>query len=72
MAGTLNQGDATQVTLAGGALPKNIFWQVAGAVTIGTTALFEGVILAKTLIAVNLSVQWRNEQRMNDHESRDR
>lgn len=53
VAGTLNQGNATRVTLAGGALPKNIFWQVAGAVTIGTTAHFEGVVLAKTLIAVN-------------------
>jgi hypothetical protein len=53
VAGTLNQASATRVTLAGGALPKNIFWQVAGAVTIGTTAHFEGVVLAKTLIAAN-------------------
>jgi hypothetical protein len=41
------------VTLAGGARAKNIFWQVAGAVTIGTTAHFEGVVLSKTMIAVN-------------------
>jgi len=41
------------VTLAGGALAKNIFWQVAGAVTIGTNAHFEGVVLAKTMIAAN-------------------
>ena len=53
VAGTLNQASATHVTLAGGALPQNIFWQVAGAVTIGTTAHFEGVVLAKTLIAVD-------------------
>ena len=53
VAGTLNQGIATRVTLAGGAKAKNIFWQVAGAVTIGTTAHFEGVVLAKTMIAVN-------------------
>lgn len=53
VAGTLKQASATRVTLSGGALPQNIFWQVAGAVTIGTTAHFEGVILAKTLIAVN-------------------
>ena len=53
VAGTLNQGNATRVTLAGGALPKNIFWAVAGAVTLGTTAHFEGVILAKSMIAVN-------------------
>ena len=53
VAGNLNQGHATRVTLAGGALAKNIFWQVAGAATIGTTAHFEGVVLSKTLIAVN-------------------
>ena len=53
VAGTLNQANATRVTLVGGALAKNIFWQVAGAVTIGTTAHFEGVVLAKTMIAVN-------------------
>ena len=53
VAGTLEQGNATRVTLVGGALPKNIFWQVAGAVSIGTTAHFEGVVLGKTMIAVN-------------------
>ena len=53
VAGTLNQANATRVTLAGGARAKNIFWQVAGAVTIGTTAHFEGVVLGKTMIAVN-------------------
>ena len=53
VAGTMTQANAARVTLAGGALAKNIFWQVAGAVTIGTTAHFEGVLLAKTLIAVN-------------------
>jgi len=52
-AGTLNQANATRVTLAGGALAKNIFWQVAGAVTLGTNAHFEGVVLGKTMIAVN-------------------
>ena len=53
VAGTLNQANSTRVTLAGGALAKNIFWQVAGAVTIGTNAHFEGVVLAKTMIAAN-------------------
>jgi hypothetical protein len=53
VAGTFGQANATRVTLTGGALPKNIFWQVAGAVTIGTTAHFEGIVLAKTLIAAN-------------------
>jgi hypothetical protein len=48
----LTQAAATQVILAGGALPKNVFWQVAGAVDIGTTALMQGVILTQT--AVNM------------------
>ncbi len=53
VAGNLNQANAARVTLAGGALPKNIFWQVAGSATIGTTAHFEGVLLGKTLVAMN-------------------
>jgi hypothetical protein len=53
VAGTLNQASATRVTMAGGARAKNVFWAVAGAVTIGTAAHFEGVILGKTMIAVN-------------------
>ena len=40
------------ITLAGGAQAKNIFWQVAGAATIGTTAHFEGVILSMTGITL--------------------
>lgn len=46
------QANSTRVTLAGGALAKNVFWQVAGGtgVTIGTSAHFEGVVLAKTAV----------------------
>jgi len=53
VAQALTQAPATRVTLAGGAQAKNIFWQVAGSVTIGTSAHFEGVVLGKTLIALN-------------------
>ncbi len=53
IAGTLDEANATRVTLAGGARAKNIFWQVAGAVTLGTNSHFEGVVLGKTMIAVN-------------------
>ena len=53
VAGTLNQANSTRVTLANGAQAKNIFWQVAGATTLGTNSHFEGVILDKTMIAVN-------------------
>jgi Ice-binding-like/Bacterial Ig-like domain len=55
IAGRLTQASATRVILKGGALPKNIFWQTSGAVAIGTTAHFEGVILAKTKIAMKTS-----------------
>ena len=53
VAGQLKQASATRITLAGGVLAKNIFWQVADNVSIGTTAHFEGVVLGKTLVAVN-------------------
>ena len=43
---------AASVILSGGALPKNIFWQVAGGVDLGTTSHLEGVVLAKTAITL--------------------
>lgn len=52
IAGGLTQASGAQVILAGGALPKNIVWQVADVVDIGTTAHMEGVILAQTQIAL--------------------
>ena len=52
IAGTLTQADATRVILKGGARPKHIFWQASGDVVIRTTAHFEGVLLAKKLIAM--------------------
>ena len=52
IAGTLDQASAKNVTLIGGAQAKNVFWATAGAVTIGTTAHFEGTILSKTMIAM--------------------
>jgi hypothetical protein len=52
VAGTLTQASATNVILTGGALAKNVFWQSAGAVAIGTTAHFAGTILTKTMIAM--------------------
>jgi len=50
--GQLTQASATKMILAGGAVSKNIFWQTSGAVSIGTTAKAEGVILSKTMIAM--------------------
>ncbi|MFA6904003.1 MAG: ice-binding family protein [Gallionellaceae bacterium] len=52
IAGGITQSSGARVTLAGGALPKNIFWQAADVVDIGTTAHMEGVILAQTAITL--------------------
>jgi hypothetical protein len=52
VSGTLTQSNGKQVLLSGGALPKNIFWQVTEAVDIGTSAHFEGIILGQTQIAM--------------------
>jgi hypothetical protein len=46
----------TQVTLAGGALAKNVFWVIGMDTTIGATSHIEGIILDKTAINMgNLS-----------------
>jgi hypothetical protein len=50
IAGDLTLSSAVNITLSGGALAKNIFWQVAGTVTIGTTAHFEGTVMSQTAI----------------------
>lgn len=47
---TVNSG--ARIVLAGGALPKNIFWQVSGQVEVGTTAHLEGIILSQTAITM--------------------
>jgi hypothetical protein len=52
IAGDLNLAGGISVLLAGGAQAKNIFWQVAGQVTIGAGAHFEGIILCKTAVVV--------------------
>lgn len=41
------------VLLAGGALPENVFWQVAGQVTLGTTSTLHGIVLSKTAVVMN-------------------
>ena len=48
ISGNLTMSAAVNITLTGGAQAKNIFWQVAGQATFGSTAHFEGIILSKT------------------------
>jgi hypothetical protein len=38
------------VTLDGGVLASNVFWQVAGDVSVGTGAAMEGVLLVQTAV----------------------
>ena len=52
ISGTLDLASAKRVILTGGAKAKNIFWVVAGAVTLGTYSHFEGSILGKTSISL--------------------
>ncbi|MGB9082669.1 MAG: ice-binding family protein [Desulfuromonadaceae bacterium] len=50
VAGSLDMAAAKNIVLSGGAQARNIFWQVAGAVTIGADTHFEGIILGQTSI----------------------
>lgn len=52
ISGGLTQASGTSVQLTGGALAKNVFWQVSGVVSIGTTAHLEGNVLAQTSITL--------------------
>lgn len=52
IAGNLVANSGAQVTLTGGALAENVFWQVSGQTTIETTADFKGNILCYTLIEI--------------------
>ncbi|MFA6419970.1 MAG: ice-binding family protein [archaeon] len=53
IAQTLDISNGKKVILSGGALAKNIFWQVAGQTTLGTTSVFNGTILDATAIVMN-------------------
>ena len=52
VSGNLIASNGVKIRLAGGAKPGNVFWQVAGQATLGTTSQFYGTILSKTAIAV--------------------
>lgn len=50
VAQNLTLANGAIITLSGGAQASNIFWQIAGQVTLGTTSDFKGIILCQTLI----------------------
>ncbi len=53
IAQNLTVGSAVHIVLSGGAQAANIFWQVAGQTTVGTTADMSGNILDQTAIVFN-------------------
>jgi hypothetical protein len=57
----LTVSSAAKVLLSGGALPRNVFWQVSGMVVLGTTAHLEGIVLTQTAatLATGASVNGR-------------
>ncbi len=52
IAGTVTVGTGAIVSLSGGALPENIFWQVADQTTLGTYSQFKGIILDQTAVVI--------------------
>ena len=52
IAENLTMSSGARVRLSGGALAKNVFWQVSGLVDLGTTAHLEGAVLSSTSITL--------------------
>ena len=52
ISGGITEASNVSVTLSGGALPENIFWQTAGAVALDTGAHLEGIVLSQTEITL--------------------
>ena len=48
--GTLTLAADVKITLTGGALASNVFWQSSGAITLGATSRLEGVVLTATAL----------------------
>ncbi len=55
IASDLQVGTASKVILSGGALPRNIFWQVGTSAVIETFAVFKGIIMADQSIVMKSS-----------------
>ena len=52
IAKSLTLSSGAKIVLGGAALPKNIFWQVSGLVSVGTTAHLEGIVLSQTSVTL--------------------
>lgn len=58
-ASTLTVTAGRQVTLSGGAKAGNVFWQVGSSATFGTTAAFQGTVMAKQSITLKTGATLR-------------
>ena len=59
IAENLTVNNSAIVTLSGGAQAKNVFWQVSGQATLGTTSNFKGIILCQTVIVLQTGAQMK-------------
>lgn len=59
VAQNLTMANAKNLILVGGVQAKNIFWQVAGTVVVGTTSHFEGIILSMTGITFQTGASFK-------------
>ncbi len=50
IAGNLSMAAGVSITMAGGALPQNVYWQVAGQSDFFASSHFEGILLCKTAV----------------------
>ena len=48
----LTVANSQKILLTGGALPQNVFWQVSGAVNLGSSSQFRGIVLCQTAITL--------------------
>lgn len=55
----LLMSSGVRINLIGGAQAKNIFWQVAGQATLGTTSHFEGILLSMTGITLQTGASFK-------------
>ena len=53
IASSLTTSPARRVTLTGGALARNVFWQIGTSATLGTDSLFQGTLMADQSITLN-------------------
>jgi hypothetical protein len=53
IASTMTTSPARKIILSGGALAKNVFWQVGTSATLGTDSVFEGTLLSDQAITLN-------------------